>query len=61
MKIGIVIHKWRVASEIEQKTLAREIGISESTLCRIEKGKGCDARALAAMISWLIRDKGKLS
>ena len=54
MRIGKVIHKYRIVEEIEQRQLAQEIGISASTLCRLEKGQNCDANALSAILRWLL-------
>jgi hypothetical protein len=40
--------------DIESKTMAREIGIGESTLARIRQGKLPDAQGLAKIIIWLM-------
>ena len=55
MRIGLVLHKYRIVSEIDQKVMAKEIGISASTLSRLERGEqNCDAHALAAILRWLL-------
>lgn len=57
MRLGEILRKWRLMMEIEQKVVARDIGISESTLCRIEKGQGCDANNLGKVLRWLLKDE----
>ena len=53
MRLGPVIIAYQQKHDIEGKTLAAEIGISESTLCRIKQGKSPSAEGLAKIISWL--------
>ena len=38
---------------ISQRTAARDLGLSPSTVTRIIQGKGCDAYALLLLIPWL--------
>jgi len=42
--------------DVESKGLAKRIGISESTLCRIKQGKMPDAEGLALIIAWMGRE-----
>jgi transcriptional regulator with XRE-family HTH domain len=53
MRLGDVLRKWRLMSEIDQRTIAAAIGVSFSTLCRIERGKAPDAYSLVKIINWL--------
>lgn len=38
MRIGEVLKKWRILSELDVRSAAQKIGISASTLMRIERG-----------------------
>ena len=42
--------------DVESKALAKTIGISESSLCRIKQGKLPDAEGLSRIITWMIRN-----
>lgn len=56
--LGDVLKKWRVMSQLEQRGAARMIGISASTLCRIENGETTpDAITLMAVFNWLMKAK----
>jgi transcriptional regulator with XRE-family HTH domain len=56
MRLGLVLHKWRINAEQSQRQLAKEIGVSHSTLCRFEAGENVDAQTLAAILLWLFQD-----
>ena len=53
--LGGMLTAYQQKRDIEGKTLARQIGISESTLTRIKRGKMPDAAGLAKIIAWLVR------
>lgn len=58
MRIGPILRRWRINENISQRELARRIGISHSTLCRLEAGENVDGETLAAVICWLVgKDK----
>lgn len=48
-----MIRQYRVMHDLEQKTLAREIGVSASSLCRFEGGKAMDEISTVKLIAWL--------
>jgi transcriptional regulator with XRE-family HTH domain len=54
MKIGLIIRKYRVFSELTQINLANEIGISKSTLSRLESGEEMDGATLGKVLVWLL-------
>lgn len=55
MRIGEALKAYRFKRELDQKALAKEIGIPASTLCRMEKGtSACDARAFVKLMAWLL-------
>jgi DNA-binding XRE family transcriptional regulator len=56
LRLGEVIRKWRLMSEVDLRKLAGDIGINHSTLYRIEKGEACDSRTLAKVIVWLLSE-----
>ncbi len=53
MRIGIILRKWRLINEITTRTLALELGISASTLNRIENGMVIDGPTLMKIFNWL--------
>lgn len=55
--LGQIIRRWRKSCDIHQKDLAKEIGISTSTLCHFENGKKIDGAMMAKVMNWL-QDQG---
>ena len=54
MRLGKMIRIYRAAEGVEQRDLAVEIGMSASTLCRLESGHGgLDAGNLVKLLAWL--------
>jgi predicted transcriptional regulator len=53
-RLGDVLHKWRRMSELDLKAVAEEIGISVSTLSRLERGNTPDGDTLRKVWSWLM-------
>lgn len=53
MNLGEMIRLYRASERITMRDLADRIGISASTVCRIENGKQCDMRSLGKLIAWL--------
>jgi len=53
MRIGEALKAYRFKREVDQRTLAKEIGVSASTLCRIENDEACDIRGLVKLLAWL--------
>lgn len=43
-------------NEIEQKALARDLGMSESSLTRLLQGNGVDMDTFARIIGWLTEE-----
>lgn len=54
MRLGIVIRKYRLMSELGIRELAKEIGTSTATLSRIERGFPADGNTLAKVLVWLM-------
>lgn len=53
MKIGEVLKAVRYDRKLNQRELAKEIGVLPSTICRIENGKSYDAAAFFKIFRWL--------
>lgn len=56
MKLGQVLKEYRWALRKNVRAMAKEIGLSHATLCRVERGENMDGATLARIISWLLRD-----
>lgn len=54
MRLGIVLRKWRLMFDLEVKDVAKEIGISASTLSRLEGGSMPDGETLAKVLCFLM-------
>jgi transcriptional regulator with XRE-family HTH domain len=54
--LGIALKAWRTEQGIGIRAAAAEIGTSPATLSRLENGKPCDARTLAAVLFWLMKE-----
>lgn len=53
MRIGGVIADYRWVNRIGVRELAKDIGTSSATLCRVERGENCDGETLTKILSWL--------
>jgi transcriptional regulator with XRE-family HTH domain len=54
-----VIRKWRMMSELSIRDAAAMIGISATTMHRLESGDDVDGRTLIAVLTWLMaHEKG---
>lgn len=56
MRLGILLRKFRVMSDLTIRDLAREIGVSSAVLSRIERGENCDSRTLMRILNWLTEE-----
>jgi hypothetical protein len=54
MRLGEVIRKWRVMSELSIRDAAAIIGISATTMHRFESGDDVDGRTLVTILKWLM-------
>jgi len=64
MRLGEIIRKWRLLSDITVSAAAQRIGIAASTLVHIEQGKVPDGKTLLKLMAWLFgteADSGKQS
>jgi predicted transcriptional regulator len=53
MRLGDMITAYQQKFDLDAKDMALEIGISQSTLCRVKGGKSPDATGLAKIILWM--------
>ena len=56
MRLGKVLADYRFANRMGVRGLAKEIGLSQATLNRIENGGGCDGTSLIKIWQWLHGD-----
>lgn len=57
MRIGKLIRAYRTLEGIGIRAMAREIGISHGTLSRLERGENVDARTLAKVLAWAMKEQ----
>jgi transcriptional regulator with XRE-family HTH domain len=55
MKLGQVIRRYRVTSELTLRDVGREIGIGAATLMRLEQGRDPDGATLTKVLIWLFK------
>ena len=61
MKLGKIIRKYRVTSELTLRDVGKEIGIGAATLMRLEQGRDPDGQTLAKVLAWLFSsENGKV-
>lgn len=53
MRLGSVLRKWRLMTELTVREVAASIGISAATLCRFENGENIDGQTMAKILRWL--------
>jgi transcriptional regulator with XRE-family HTH domain len=58
--IGTVLRDWRTINRLSQREAAEKIGITPSTMSRIEAGKMVDANTVIYLIAWLFKGKAWL-
>lgn len=51
-----VMRQWRWAARLELKNAAAQIGVSDATLSRFERGENVSGETLAKIISWLLSE-----
>lgn len=51
--LGVCLKAWRETQRIGVREAARQIGLSHSTLSRIERGEAVDGQTLWAVLTWL--------
>ena len=59
MKLGKVIRKYRVTSELTLREVGKEIGIGAATLMRLEQGRDPDGPTLLKIFAWLGSNEAK--
>lgn len=54
MKLGEVLRKWRLMSELDVRQAAGMIGLDHATLWRVEQGKPPSAETLRSILVWMM-------
>jgi transcriptional regulator with XRE-family HTH domain len=57
MRLGKIIADYRYMNRLGIREVAKQIGMSPATLCRIENGKPCDSDNMAKLMLWLFASK----
>jgi len=58
--LAAVLTAFQQKHDVSAKVLAGQIGIGESTLCRIKAGSMPDAAGLAKIIAWLVAARASM-
>jgi transcriptional regulator with XRE-family HTH domain len=56
-QLGEVINCWRTIRRMGVREAAKIIGISHSTLSRVENGKPADGKTVVRLLDWLLHDR----
>ena len=59
VRLGRVLRRYRLMEELSLRSLGKQIGMSASTLLRIERGHDPSGRVLAAIFRWLTGEDEK--
>ena len=59
MRLGKVLKSYRYFNGLSVRALAKNIGISYSSLNRIENGSECDSYILAKILVWLLKKSSR--
>lgn len=54
--LGNLLKTWRLKHDLTLRDLANEIGISHTTLMRIEEGRNCDATTFYEIMGRLFKE-----
>lgn len=54
MRLAEIIHMWRLANDLNQAQVAKQIGISVATYSRFERGLFVHGRVLARILVWAL-------
>ena len=54
MRLGTVLRKWRLMSELDLRSAAAEMNLDAATLLRIEQGRMPSAETLRSILVWLM-------
>lgn len=55
MRLGHVVRKYRLMTELTLRGLASEIGIAASSLMRLDQGHMPDSATLGKVLTWLMK------
>ena len=58
-RLGDILRKWRIMEERGTREVALDIGVSASTLNRLERGETPDGETLKRVICWLLEHDSK--
>lgn len=50
-----LLKAYRQKYDIGQQTIADELGVTRSKICRIEQGTSCDQKTTIKLIDWIFR------
>ena len=56
MRIGSLISDWRHINRLGIRVVASDIGISASTLGRIERGEEFDSKTMRKLLLWIFEE-----
>lgn len=56
MRLGSILRKYRLMADLDVRSVAGEIGISHSTLSRVERGEACDSKTLTKILAYLLEE-----
>lgn len=55
-RLSELIRIYRAVKGVGVRELAKEIGVTASTLNRVERGYPCESRVLSAILRWMLAE-----
>lgn len=59
MRVADLLINWRFINKLTQRDAALQIGISASSLCRVEKGSTPDGETVVKLVAWMFGTEPK--
>lgn len=56
MKIGHLLYLYRVTNKISTREMGEQLGISASSVSRIERGHAPDGQTMLSLMNWLFTE-----
>ena len=59
MRLGRVLYRWRQVEDLDLRKASKQMGLTATTLMRIEHGRKPTSETLMKILNWLTADEDK--